>query len=96
MNTVEIKKEVVAALKAMEKADISSKGLVSKSKDSMQRVDSNKLNDMIALKLQELYKEYKLEDDEETKFGKVEKIAMTLTKESKEKLIKELQESLVA
>jgi hypothetical protein len=58
---------------------------------TLDRTDKNKYNELYSAKLLELYKEYKLEDDEETKGVKIEKVFATLSADAKASLIAKLQ-----
>ena len=71
--------------------------LKGKSKDKwLERVEKNTYNEMYKAKLAELYKEYKLEDDEDAKGVKIEHIFATLSPEAKAKMLKKLQATLEA
>jgi hypothetical protein len=67
-----------------------------KSKGLTDRVEKNKYNELYKAKLAELYKEYKLEDDDDAKGVKIEHIFATLSPEAKETMLKKLTASLKA
>ena len=66
-----------------------------KAKDKrLQRADKNNYNDLYASKLADLYKEYKLEDDDNKKAVKIEALFGSLDLEHKKAIIAKLQASL--
>jgi len=70
-------------------------GLKGKAKSfNTSRTDKNKYNELYASKLAELYKEYKLEDDEETKGVKIETMFKSLSLEAQKALIAKLSKDL--
>ena len=66
----------------------------SKAYKSDKTLDIKKYNDLYDEKLAELYKEYKLEDDDEKTYTKIETMMAKLSRDYKEKLLKELQAEL--
>lgn len=70
-------------------------GLKGKAKSfNTSRTDKNKYNELYSSKLSELYKEYKLEDDEETKGVKIETMFKSLSLEAQKALIAKLSKDL--
>ena len=66
-----------------------------KAKDKLlQRTDKNNYNDLYASKLATLYKEYKLEEDDDKKVVKIEALFGALALEHKKSIIAKLQASL--
>jgi len=68
--------------------------LLPKDSELVTTEQKRKYNDEYASKLAELYKEYKLEDDEATMFVKVENLVAKMSDEAKQKLIAKIQASL--
>ena len=66
-----------------------------KAKDKLlQRTDKNNYNDLYASKLADLYKEYRLEEDDDKKAVKIEALFGSLDLEHKKDIIAKLQASL--
>jgi tRNA U38,U39,U40 pseudouridine synthase TruA len=70
-------------------------GLKGKAKDKFTtRTDKNKYNELYSAKLAELYKEYKLEDDEDTKGVKIETLFKSMSLAAQKALIAKLSKGL--